>query len=81
MGPYGQKPKSLPKGQGRVVSESRSQCHWLNGVCGVQQTLEGLVAAGLAMVEEQNRMNEMRLADEYMKVQTGPGVGLSMGGG
>lgn len=45
-----------------------------------QQTLEGLVKAGMAMVEEQNRMNEMRLADEYMKVQTGPGVGLSMGG-
>ena len=44
-----------------------------------QQTVEGLIEAGLSLEAEQNLMNESRLSDEYMKKMTGPGIGLSLG--
>jgi hypothetical protein len=41
--------------------------------------LEDLVNAGYELVEEQNMVMKMKLSDEYMKKQTGPGIGLSVG--
>lgn len=43
-----------------------------------QQNIEDLIKAGYELVEEQNMVNQMKLSEEYMKKQTGPGVGLNM---
>lgn len=43
-----------------------------------KQTIEGLIEAGLSLVEEQKMVMQMRLSDEYMKKQTGIGPGLSL---
>ncbi|KAL3696490.1 hypothetical protein R1sor_010566 [Riccia sorocarpa] len=41
-----------------------------------EQTVEKLIEAGQSLVEEQKRVMEMRLSDEYMKKQTGASIGL-----
>ncbi|KAL2643182.1 hypothetical protein R1flu_010769 [Riccia fluitans] len=41
-----------------------------------EQTVEKLIEAGKSLVEEQKRVMEMRLSDDYMKKQTGPSIGL-----
>ena len=43
-----------------------------------QQNVEGLLSAGYELVEEQNMVMKMKLSEEYMKTQTGPGGGLSI---
>lgn len=40
--------------------------------------MDDLIKAGYELVEEQNMVNNMKLSDEYMKKQTGPGGGLSI---
>ncbi|KAG0617840.1 hypothetical protein M758_4G019200 [Ceratodon purpureus] len=42
------------------------------------QNVEGLLSAGYELVEEQNMVMKMKLSEEYMKTQTGPGGGLSI---
>ena len=43
-----------------------------------QQNVEDLLKAGYELVEEQNMVMKMKLSEEYMKTQTGPGGGLSV---
>lgn len=43
-----------------------------------QQNVEDLISAGYELVEEQKMVMKMKLSEEYMKKQTGPGIGLSM---
>lgn len=38
-----------------------------------EQNVDDLIKAGYELVEEQNMVNNMKLSDEYMKKQTGPG--------
>jgi len=44
----------------------------------LQQNVEDLIEAGNELVEEQAMVMKMKLSEEYMKKQTGPGIGLSM---
>jgi hypothetical protein len=43
-----------------------------------QQNVEDLLKAGDELVEEQKMVTKMKLSEEYMKTQTGPGGGLSV---
>ncbi len=45
--------------------------HW-------QQTMEDLIQAGHELVEEQKMVMSMKLSEEYMKTQRGPGGSLSV---
>lgn len=43
-----------------------------------QQNVEDLLKAGYELADEQNMVMNMKLSEEYMKTQTGPGGGLSI---
>eukprot|EP00270_Netrium_digitus_P005360 TRINITY_DN1704_c0_g1_i1.p1 TRINITY_DN1704_c0_g1~~TRINITY_DN1704_c0_g1_i1.p1 ORF type:complete len:490 (+),score=103.41 TRINITY_DN1704_c0_g1_i1:37-1470(+) len=43
-----------------------------------KQTLEDLIQAGYELTVQQELVNQMRLSEEYMRTQTGPGVGLNI---
>jgi hypothetical protein len=44
----------------------------------VQATIERLLGAGESLAEEQRMVMKMKLSEEYMRQQTGPGGGISV---